>query len=97
MKAATISETKNNLSAVLSRVKAGETVLITDRGVPVARLEPMSMSGEPTGRRERLVRAGLIRAGSGTVPAEIMDRPSVRLPDGVSSLEVVLDERRSGW
>mgnify|MGYP006319671161 CR=1 FL=1 len=71
MKAATISETKNNLSAVLSRVKAGEAVVITDRGVPVARLEP--------------------------VPAEILDPPTVRLPDGVSSLEVVLDERRSGW
>jgi prevent-host-death family protein len=97
MKTATISETKNSLSSVLDRVKAGETVLITDRGVPVARLEPVATSAQPTGRRDRLVRAGLMRAGIGRVPAEILEEPTVRTPDGVSSAQAVLDERRSGW
>jgi len=31
---------KDGLSALLDRVKAGETILIMDRGVPVAGLEP---------------------------------------------------------
>ena len=34
------TEAKNKLSALLARVKAGETVVITERGIPVARIEP---------------------------------------------------------
>ena len=42
MKKASITETKNRLSARCSiRVRHGETVLIMDRGNPVARLEPV--------------------------------------------------------
>lgn len=37
----TISETKNNLSALLDRVRAGETITILDRDRPVARLVPI--------------------------------------------------------
>ena len=40
MQRATITEAKDGLSKLLDRVKAGETILIMDRGVPVARLEP---------------------------------------------------------
>ena len=39
MKTATISETKNGLSALLDRVRHGESILITDRNQPIARLE----------------------------------------------------------
>ena len=38
MKKASITEAKNNLSALIDRVKAGASVLIVDRGRPVARL-----------------------------------------------------------
>jgi len=38
MISAGIKEVKNNLSRLLVRVKAGEEVLITDRGRPVARI-----------------------------------------------------------
>jgi prevent-host-death family protein len=96
MKTATISDAKNRLSSLLDRVKAGQTVLITDRGVPVARLESVSSSSDPTGRRERLARAGVVRLGSGAVPAEILAGPTTRLP-GASLVEAVLEERRSGW
>ncbi len=40
MQRATATEAKDGLSALLDRVKAGKTILIMDRGVPVARLEP---------------------------------------------------------
>ena len=39
MKRATITETKNQLSAVLDSVRNGETVLILDRGRPIARMK----------------------------------------------------------
>ena len=38
MKTATITEIKNGLSAIIDQVRAGESVLITDRGLVVARL-----------------------------------------------------------
>jgi prevent-host-death family protein len=38
MKKATITEVKNQLSALIDRVRHGETIVITDRGRPVARL-----------------------------------------------------------
>lgn len=97
MKTATVSEAKNGLSALLDRVKGGESVLITDRGVPVARIEPVSTSSDPTGRNERLARAGLVRPGTGTLPPGFLDGPTVRLPEGISGVGAILEERRTGW
>jgi prevent-host-death family protein len=38
-----IRELKNSLSSYLRRVRQGETVVVTDRGVPVARVIPAGM------------------------------------------------------
>lgn len=38
MKTATVAETKSHLSSLLSDIEAGEEVVITRRGRPVARL-----------------------------------------------------------
>ncbi|MBA2364890.1 MAG: type II toxin-antitoxin system prevent-host-death family antitoxin [Actinobacteria bacterium] len=35
-----VRELKNSLSSYLRRVRQGETVVVTDRGVPVARMIP---------------------------------------------------------
>jgi prevent-host-death family protein len=96
MKTATVTEAKNGLSALLRNVKGGETVLITDRGIPVARIEPVHAPDDPTGRLERLVRAGIIRPGTGNVPAGILVGPTVRARKGGSVLDALLDERRTG-
>ena len=57
---ASISETKRRFSALLDRVREGETVTITDRGVPVARLVPaVGSDGDDEARILRLERAGL--------------------------------------
>ena len=97
MKTATISQTKNGLSSLLDQVKAGEPLLITDRGVPVARVEPVATSDDPAGRKQRLARAGLLNLGSGVLPQEFLDGPTVHAPRGYSLVESVLEERRSGW
>ena len=96
MRKATVTEVKNGLSALLDRVKGGETVLVTDRGVPVARIEPVHALEDPTGRLEALVRAGVIRPGTGTIPDSILKGPSIRAPQGHSVVEALLDERRTG-
>lgn len=97
MRTSTISEAKNQLSALLDRVRAGESITITDRGVPVARIEPVLGSADPEGRIERLARSGLVRPGAGSLPAIVLERPRTRLRRNHSAVDVVLEERRSGW
>jgi prevent-host-death family protein len=96
MKMATVTEAKNGLSALLKKVQGGETVLITDRGVPIARIEPVHAPADPTGRLERLVRAGIVHPGSGKLPAGFLAGPTVKGRSGASVLDALLDERRTG-
>ena len=99
MRTATISDTKNSLSALLDRVRHGESILITDRGRPVARLEPVTTgtgkSGPDDGRLARLERAGIIRRARGGRLDEIWRVPPLVAEAGGDILEVLLDERRS--
>ena len=98
MKKATITEAKNQLSALIDRVRHGETIVITDRGRPVARLvSALASAGEdPEGRLARLERRGGLRLATAAPPrALIMKKlPKVRKPSGV--LDALLDERREG-
>ena len=54
-----IRELKNGLSKYIDRVRAGEEVLVTDRGRPVARLSPVDASED---RLADLVASGLVRS-----------------------------------
>jgi prevent-host-death family protein len=96
MRTATVTEAKNGLSALLKKVQGGETVLITDRGVPIARIEPVHAPDDPTGRLERLVRAGIVRPGTGDLPPGILAGPTISTSKGGSVLDALLDERRTG-
>jgi prevent-host-death family protein len=98
MKKATITEAKNQLSALVDRVRHGETIVITDRGRPVARLVSALSDAveDPEGRLARLERRGGIRLAAGVPPRSIIMKklPTVRKPSGV--LDALLDERREG-
>jgi prevent-host-death family protein len=97
MRTVSISEAKNGLSALLDQVKAGESVVITDRGVPVARIEPVTnRSDDDEGRLDRLERAGVIERRGGPIPAWLLDKPPVPLPEGVSAVTMLIEERRTG-
>ena len=96
MKTATITEAKNQLSALLDRVRAGESVLILDRGVPVARLEPAATQPDAEGRLQRLERAGIVRRGRTPPPLELIRKSGPALPTGVSAVDALLEDRRSG-
>lgn len=89
-----ISRAKNELSALLNRVKAGERILITDRGVPVAALEPVVRRGEAGGRLERLARAGLLRRA--TAPTDLREPLPRAVPmRPVSAVDALIEERRA--
>ncbi len=96
MKTSTITEAKNGLSALIDRVRGGESILILDRGVPVARLEPVTGLADPAGRLRRLERAGVIRAGSGGAPLDLLRLPAPSVTPGASAVAALLDERESG-
>ncbi len=97
MKTASISQLKNGLSAYVDHVRAGESVLVTDRGVVVARLEPAAVGPDPAGRLARLERAGAVRVGRAAPPVELLRSPAPRPREARSIVDVVLEERRSGW
>jgi prevent-host-death family protein len=97
MLVATITEAKNRLSALIDRVKDGETVLIVDRGTPVARLESaVAPSLDPEGRIARLERAGAVRAARVPRPSTALTSPPPHTVRGASTVGALLDERRGG-
>jgi prevent-host-death family protein len=97
MKRASITEAKNNLSALIDGLKGSGPVLIVDRGRPVARLEPLGEApGQASERLANLVRAGLVRPGKGPIPLRLIREPPAKPKDGASAVAALLAERREG-
>lgn len=93
MKIAAISQLKASLSEYLAKVKTGEEVLVTDRGIPIAKIIPLEGDGlEMSADLLKLERAGLIRKGTGKLPSDFWDlcRPKDR--EGLA-LKALLKER----
>jgi prevent-host-death family protein len=98
MKHASITEAKNNLSALIDSLKSGESVLIMDRGRPVARLEPVAgfEEGAVDARVARLIREGLLRPRRKPLDLNLLREPPPQTKSGVSAVEMLLEERREG-
>jgi len=95
-KTAAVAELKAQLSRYLSRVKAGEEIVVTERGAPVARLVPVARTGEAPESLRDLERQGLIRIGSGKLPKDFWKLPRGRdVRAGVRA--ALADEREGGW
>jgi len=91
-----VAKLKASLSAYLARVKAGQTVLVTEHGRPIARLVPIDESTtDVDARLVYLERKGLVSRGAGGV-LDALHR--LQLPTDATgrSLEVILEERESG-
>lgn len=93
MNMSTISETKNNLSALLDRVRAGETITILDRDRPVARLVPIREADDAY--LAELARRGLVRVGSNADLSAIIEVAGPALQGG-DILAALLAEREEG-
>jgi len=92
MTAVGIAELKAGLSAYLARVSAGEEVLVTDRGRPVARVVPVA---DGTRQISELERRGLVRAPQKELSSDFLDRPRPRSRAG-SVRKALVEERREG-
>ena len=100
MKRASVSEAKNNLSRLLDQVKHGQTIIITDRKQPVAKLVPIAqgpkLKGDDEARLAELERAGIIIRGSGKPVPEILAGRIPKPRKGGDILKALLDERAEG-
>lgn len=87
-----IKETKNKLSQYLARVKAGEEVIITERGQPVARI--IREDSRTRSLREAL--ASLSRRGMVSLPSRRLEKEGLtgmRVP-GKPVSEMISEDRR---
>ena len=91
MKRASITDAKNNLSALIDGVKGGSPVLILDRGRPVARLEPVNGPGGDDSRLSQLVRAGIVRPARGPLPKTVLTTHPPRIKKGASAVRALLE------
>lgn len=84
-----IRQLKQNASAVIARVKKGEALIVTDRGIPVARITPAS-----TGNWEDMVAGGQVvdptRDAAGVFEGILGELPTTSLS---ATLETLREER----
>lgn len=96
MKTASVSKLKATLSQYLSRVKAGEEVIVTERGKPIAKITPLTPGDSATSPHLwELARAGLVRLGADRLPDGFWRLPRPRDPRG-AGVQALLDERAEG-
>jgi prevent-host-death family protein len=86
-----VRDLNQNTSQVLARVSGGETIEITDRGRPVARLVPLN---DESTALDRLVLSGRATAPTGTGPVPVpplLGDPGVNASDELAAMR---DEER---
>lgn len=95
MKTATVSKLKASLSEYLRQVKAGEEVLVTERGRPIAKLTPAVGASALAKELVEMEKQGLVKIGRGKLPKDFWDLPRPKDPKGRVS-QSLLHERDQG-
>ncbi|MBA2341731.1 MAG: type II toxin-antitoxin system prevent-host-death family antitoxin [Pyrinomonadaceae bacterium] len=94
MRTVNIADLKNNLSAHLERVRAGEELLVKDRNRPIAKLVPLAAGEDLDEEEMELAAAGLVRLPTASLPRSFwkMPAPQVSLEDAVAAVTAERDE-----
>jgi prevent-host-death family protein len=94
MRTVNIADLKNNLSAYLERVRAGEELLVKDRNRPIARLIPLNSAENLNEEEIELAAAGLIRLPHAALSQSFWKTPAPRisLADAVDAVTSERDE-----
>lgn len=97
MRSVPVSRLKARLAEFIRMVRAGESLLITDRGRAAAMLVPPPDAENLPDDLEKLVEAGIVRiCGTGVIPPEIFEPSPVKDPKGLV-LKALLKERQEGY
>jgi prevent-host-death family protein len=91
-----VAKLKARLSHYLEQVRAGHEIVVTDRGVPVAKLVPLATAETRDSRRHRLARAGRLQLGPGRVDRSLLRAPAGDAREGQGVLAALLAERETG-
>jgi prevent-host-death family protein len=95
MKTANIATAKNQFSRLIQQVKRGETILITERDKPVARILPLGASDDTA--LAPLLASGVLSIPLGTLDLEkFCDAPRAPLNASSSLTAALLTEREEG-
>lgn len=86
-----IRELRNYASRVVARARAGERIVITIDGIPVAEIGPLRPSGQRMSLEE-LIAAGHVIPPQSPGPPRPPPTP-IKLPDGVTSLDILNELR----
>ena len=92
MASAGVAKLKASLSAYLERVKAGEEIIVTEHGKPIAMVVPFrDPAAEGDSRLQRLYAAGIMKPPKDPtpLPQSFWDN-RVKLKSGVSVLDALL-------
>ncbi len=90
-----VTELKARLSKYLREVQRGGEIQILDRGVPVAQLTAIPSGNGRTGadeRRERLIRSGVLRPGTGNADA-VLAKPLLKIAGFLKALDQEREDR----
>ncbi len=87
-----VRELRQYASTYLARVKEGESITVTERGTPIARLVPIGEAASDW--REEWVEQGRMIPGDRSEPFSWLDLPKFDLPQGIGSTAELLDEIR---
>lgn len=91
-----VTDLKAHLSHHLRAVKEGRELVVTERGVPIARLCPLETGGRPDVCRQRLVAAGVLRPRRREpVPIAELVRRAPKDPAG-RARQLLAEEREDG-
>ena len=87
-----VRELKDHLSEYINRAAAGEEVVVTSHGKPVARLAPLREPGDEASVLERIRSQPWVHAGKGGQWQPVMN-PMASTPGEASLSDWVLEDR----
>jgi antitoxin (DNA-binding transcriptional repressor) of toxin-antitoxin stability system len=93
---ASVSGLKNSLSQYLRKVRAGQSVVIYDRKVPIARIERIEANSTEPDRVARLRAEGITRPPHKPMTPKQLAAVVALIPQRARVLDALLTERTEG-
>jgi prevent-host-death family protein len=79
MRSTNIADLRNHLTRYLKEVRAGEEIVVRDRQRPIAKIIPFTVEGDEPNDAD-LIAAGLMRKGTGKLPASFWKARRANVP-----------------
>ena len=88
MRSTNIADLRNRLTQYLREVRAGEEIVVRDRQRPIAKIVPFTVDDDDDAT---LVAGGLMRKGTGAIPASFWKARRPRLARSTAVAAVAAD------